>query len=83
MDQDAHGAFIDDGIQLFFLGGGSFETVIIEGEEAGIVVPVLGFGPGDHHVDLYVRVEEVIIMGDGVLYEAAGFFDFLPGVGRF
>src|SRR5258708_30780693 len=74
MDQDVHRAFIDDRVQLFFLGGGGIETIIIEGEEAGVIVPVLRFGPGDHRIQFYVGVKKEIIMGDGILYETAGVF---------
>src|SRR5258708_2049601 len=83
MDQDAHRAFIDDRVQLFFLGGGGIETIIIEGEEAGVIVPVLRFGPGDHRIQFYVGVKKEIIMGDGILYETAGLFDPFSGIGFF
>jgi len=74
VDQDAHRTFIDDGVELFFLAGGNVEAIVIEGEEPGIIVPVLCFSPGDHQVELFVGVEVIIVVGDRVLDEAAYFF---------
>jgi hypothetical protein len=83
MDEDAHGTFVDDGIELAFLGGGGVEAVIVEGEEPGVVVLEGGFCPGEDHLYLLVGIVVVIVVGDGVLDEAADLFDLFAIVGGF
>ena len=83
MYQDACGALVHDGIELPFLGGGGVEAIIVKGEESCVIIAELGFGPGEDHFYLFVCVEIVIVVGDGILDEAAAFFEFLAVVGVF
>jgi hypothetical protein len=83
MDEDTHRALIDDGVQFPFLGGCGVETIIIEGQEPGVVVFEGGFGPGEDHLYLFVGVKVVVVMGDGILDEAADLFDLPAVVGGF
>jgi hypothetical protein len=83
MDEDAHGAFVDDRVEFLFLGGGCIRSKVIKGEEAGIIFAELGFGPGDDHFDLLVRVIVIIIVGDIILDEVTELPEFLAVVGGF
>ena len=83
MDQDAHGAFVDHGVEVSFLGGGIVEAIVIKGKQFGIIFPVAQFGAGDDHLELFIGVEPIIIVGDGVLDEVAASFEFLAVVGGF
>ena len=40
VDEDTHGAFIDHGIEVSFLGGGGVEAIVIEGEQPGIIFAI-------------------------------------------
>jgi hypothetical protein len=81
MDEDAGGAFIYDGIELSFLGQGGVQCIVIEGQEAGIVVAELSLGPLHDHLQLFVGVEIIVVMGNGVLDETAAFLKFFAVIG--
>src|SRR5579872_4946520 len=83
MDEDAGSGFVNNGIEVAFLCGGGVEAVVVKGKQARIVFPVAGFGAGDDQFQLLVRVEIVVIVGDGVLDEAAAFFEFFAVIGVF
>jgi hypothetical protein len=81
MDEDAHGALIDDGIEILLLRSGSLRGEIIKGQELGIVFLELGFCSGDDELYLFVGVVIVIVVGDVVLDEVAEFLEFLAVIG--
>lgn len=83
MNEDAHGTFVDDRVELFFLGGCGILGKVIKGEEAGIVFAELSFGPGDDHPDLLVGVIIIIVVGDIILDEVTELLEFLAVVGGF
>src|SRR6202012_4956733 len=81
VDQDAGGTFINDGVELPFLGEGIIQAIVIKGEQAGIVIFEGGLGPGDDRFYLLVGVKIVIVVGDRILDETAAFFELFAIVG--
>jgi hypothetical protein len=71
--------FVKYGIQIAFISGGCFERIIIKGKELGIIFFELGFGTGQHVIQLVIGIEIKIIMGNGILKKFPGNFPLRCG----
>jgi hypothetical protein len=81
MNQDPHRAFVDDGIELFLLGGGSVRGKIVKGEDLAIIFSELSFCSGEDELYLFIGVVVVVVVGDVVLEEVSELLEFLAVIG--
>ena len=67
MNEYAGRTLIDDRVQLLFLRESAIQSIVIEGEELGIIVCILLLGSGYYLVELVIGIEQKILVSYGIL----------------